>query len=152
MRWVVNATPRPLYPRERDQVRIVWEAGWAPGPVWTGAENLGSSGIRSPDRSAHSDSRYRLSYAGLALSNTHRKMRHVHTVHIKCRSYVRKKSVWKCFCGTGVSSRKACFMLRRVCGFIDQSEELRTKLEAVTGSLQVSILNKHNFASKNAAV
>jgi len=21
-------------------VSIVWEAGWAPGPVWTGAENL----------------------------------------------------------------------------------------------------------------
>jgi hypothetical protein len=40
MGWVVNATPRPLYPRERDQVPIVQEAGWAPGPIWTGAENL----------------------------------------------------------------------------------------------------------------
>ena len=38
-RWVVNATPRPLYPRERDPVHIVQEAGWAPGPVWTGAKN-----------------------------------------------------------------------------------------------------------------
>jgi hypothetical protein len=37
MGWVVNATPRPLYPRERS---IVKENGWAPGPVWTGAENL----------------------------------------------------------------------------------------------------------------
>ena len=34
--WVVNATPRPLYPRERETVPIVKEAGW----VWTGAENL----------------------------------------------------------------------------------------------------------------
>jgi len=31
--WVVNATPRPLYPRERDPVPLVREAGWAPGPV-----------------------------------------------------------------------------------------------------------------------
>jgi len=29
---VVNATPRPLYLRERDPVPIVLEAGWAPGP------------------------------------------------------------------------------------------------------------------------
>jgi hypothetical protein len=36
---VVNATPRPLYPRERDPVPILQEAGWALGPVWTGAEN-----------------------------------------------------------------------------------------------------------------
>jgi len=25
---------------------------WAAGPVWTGAENLASTGIRSPDRPA----------------------------------------------------------------------------------------------------
>ena len=31
--------PAALYPRE-DSVPIVQEAGWAPGPVWTGAENL----------------------------------------------------------------------------------------------------------------
>ena len=30
----------PLHLRERDPVPIVWEAGWTPGPVWTGAENL----------------------------------------------------------------------------------------------------------------
>jgi hypothetical protein len=32
--------PGDITPRERDPVRIVWEAGWAPGRVWTGAENL----------------------------------------------------------------------------------------------------------------
>jgi hypothetical protein len=48
--WVVSATPRPCYPRERDPVHIVQEAGWAPGPVWKGAENLVPTGIRSPDR------------------------------------------------------------------------------------------------------
>ena len=31
-------------------------------PSWTGAENLASTGIRSPDRPAHSESVYRLSY------------------------------------------------------------------------------------------
>ena len=60
--WVVSATPRPLYSRVRDQVPIVQEAGWVPGPVWTGAENLAPTGIRSPDRPARSQPLYRLSY------------------------------------------------------------------------------------------
>jgi len=38
--WVVNTTSRPLYPSERDSVPIVQEVRWAPGPVWTVAENL----------------------------------------------------------------------------------------------------------------
>jgi len=29
--WVVNATPRPLYVRERNLVSILLEVGWAPG-------------------------------------------------------------------------------------------------------------------------
>ena len=37
---MVNATPRLLHPREIDPVLIVWKAGWNPGPVWTGEENL----------------------------------------------------------------------------------------------------------------
>ena len=43
-------------------VPIVQEAGWAPGPVWTGAENLAPTGIRSPDRPARSQSLYRQCY------------------------------------------------------------------------------------------
>ena len=57
MGWVVNATPRPLYPRERDPVPIVQGTGWALGPVWTGAENLAPTGIRSPDLPARSECR-----------------------------------------------------------------------------------------------
>ena len=38
----------------KDPVPIVQQAGWAPGPVWTGAENLASTEIRSPDRPARS--------------------------------------------------------------------------------------------------
>ena len=41
---------------------IVWEAGWVPGPVWTGGELRAATGIRSPDRSARNDSLHRLSY------------------------------------------------------------------------------------------
>jgi hypothetical protein len=40
----------PLYPREIDPMRIVQEAVRVPGPVWTAAENLASTGIRSPNR------------------------------------------------------------------------------------------------------
>jgi len=29
----------------KDPVPIVQEAGWAPGPVWTGAKNLAPTGI-----------------------------------------------------------------------------------------------------------
>ena len=39
----------------KDPVPIVQEAGWAPWPVWMGAENLAPTGIRSPDRQARSE-------------------------------------------------------------------------------------------------
>jgi hypothetical protein len=40
----------------KDPVPIVQEAGWAPGPVWIGAENLAPTGIRSPDLPARNES------------------------------------------------------------------------------------------------
>jgi hypothetical protein len=43
----------------KDPVPVVQKAGWAPGPVWAGAENLAPTGIRSPDRLARSQSLYR---------------------------------------------------------------------------------------------
>jgi len=46
----------------KDTVPIVQEAGWVPGSVWTGAENLAPTGIRFPDRPARSQSLYRLRY------------------------------------------------------------------------------------------
>ena len=39
--------PAALHPG-KDPVPIVQEAGWAPGPVWTRAENLAPHRIRSP--------------------------------------------------------------------------------------------------------
>ena len=71
MGWVINATPRPLYPWERDPVPMVQEAGWAPGPVWTGSESFTHTGIQSPDCSARNELLYRLSYPGQALKLTH---------------------------------------------------------------------------------
>jgi hypothetical protein len=62
MGWVVKATPRPLYPREETRYPLVWEAGWVPVLVWTGVENLASTGIRFSDLSAGGDSLYWLSY------------------------------------------------------------------------------------------
>jgi hypothetical protein len=44
----------PLFTPGKDPVPIVQEAGWAPEPVWTGAENLTHTGIRSLDRPARS--------------------------------------------------------------------------------------------------
>ena len=62
-----SRTGRSL-PRER--LRNLREAGWPPGPVWTGAKNLAPTGIRSPDLPARSESLYRLSYPGPHLHNT----------------------------------------------------------------------------------
>jgi hypothetical protein len=63
MGWVVNATPLPLYPCERAGTRCV-EGEVGLGPVWTGAENLASAGIQSPDRLVRSESLYRLRCPG----------------------------------------------------------------------------------------
>ena len=60
------STPRPgRLPRAKPGTHCIGgEAGWAPGPVWTGAENLAPNGFRSPDRLARSESLYWLSYPG----------------------------------------------------------------------------------------
>ena len=61
MGWVSMSRPSRFTPREeRGPVPIVQEAGWVPGPVWTGAENLAPTAIRSPDRPPRSDLLYRL--------------------------------------------------------------------------------------------
>jgi len=37
--WVVSSTARPHFTPGNDPVPIVQEAGWAPGPVWTGGKS-----------------------------------------------------------------------------------------------------------------
>ena len=54
--WGVSVRSRSLFNPEKDPVPIVQEAGWDPGSVWTGAENLASRGIPSPDRPARTQS------------------------------------------------------------------------------------------------
>ena len=61
-RWGVSVTHRPLFTPRKDPVPILQEAGWAPGPVWTDAENFAPTGNRSPDRPVRSHSLYRLRY------------------------------------------------------------------------------------------
>jgi len=62
VRW---SMPRPgRFTPGKDPVPILQEAGWAPNPVWTGAENLVPTGIRSLDCPVRSQSLYRLSYPG----------------------------------------------------------------------------------------
>ena len=59
--WVVSSTPRPYFTSGKDPVPILQEAGWAPGPVWTGG-NSRPHRDSIPDRPARSQSLYRLSY------------------------------------------------------------------------------------------
>ena len=54
----------PFYPRKSAMVSIVQEAGLAPGPVWTGVEDLYPNGILPPYRPVRSESPYLLSYPG----------------------------------------------------------------------------------------
>ena len=59
--WVVSSTPRPHVTPGKDPVPIVQEAGWAPGPVWTGGKSRPHRDS-TPGRPARSQSLYRLSY------------------------------------------------------------------------------------------
>ena len=59
--WVVSSTPRPRFAPGKDPVPILQEAGWAPGPVWTGGKSHPNRDS-IPDRPARSQSLYRLSY------------------------------------------------------------------------------------------
>jgi len=59
------STPRPgRFAPGKNPVPIVWEAGWASEPVWTGAEYLALTGIRSTDGPVRGESLYRLRYPG----------------------------------------------------------------------------------------
>ena len=54
-RWVVSSTPRPPFNPGKDPVPILQEAGWAPGPVWTGGKSRPHRDS-IPDRPARSQS------------------------------------------------------------------------------------------------
>ena len=87
-----------LLPPERPGTHCV--GGWVgPISVWVGAENFAPIGIRSPDRSARSQSLYRLRYpCPIVLKHIHtyihkytRTYRHIRTyIHIYICTYVHK--------------------------------------------------------------
>ena len=58
---MVSSTPRPHFIPGKGPVPISQEAGWAPGPVWTGGKSRPHRDS-IPDRPARSQSLYRLSY------------------------------------------------------------------------------------------
>jgi hypothetical protein len=61
---VVNATPQPLYPQERQPVFTIQENERTPWSDWKGAENIAPTRIRTPDCQARSESLYRRRYPG----------------------------------------------------------------------------------------
>ena len=58
---MVSSTPRPHFTPGKDPVPILQEAGWAPGPVWTGGKSRPHQDSIS-DRPARSQSLHLLSY------------------------------------------------------------------------------------------
>jgi hypothetical protein len=96
---VVSTTPRPLYPRKRHGT-LVQEAGWVPGPVLTCAKNLAPTRIRFPDRTARSQSLYRLSHP----AHTHMcaYIKPVHGSVMRAQVQVGHKSLIT-LCGWGIS-------------------------------------------------
>ena len=64
---MVSPTPRPYFTPGKDPVPIVQEAGWAPGPVWTGEKSRPHRDSIT-DRPARRQSLYRLSYPAHAVN------------------------------------------------------------------------------------
>ena len=67
---VVSNTPRPNFTPGKDPIPILQEAGWAPGPVWTGGKSRPHRDS-IPDRRAPSQSLYWLSYPAHTHTHTH---------------------------------------------------------------------------------
>ena len=58
---MVSSTPRPYFTPGKDTVPILQDAGWAPGPVWTGGKSRPHRDS-IPDRPARHQSLYQLNY------------------------------------------------------------------------------------------
>jgi len=102
--WVVSSTPRPHFTPRKHPVPILQEAGWAPGPVWTGGKSRPHRDS-IPDRPARSQSLYRLSYRAhyylkyelLLNRNKSNQADGVSWVTISCSLFnVYRRFVWTC--------------------------------------------------------
>jgi hypothetical protein len=85
-------------------VTIVQEAEWAPGPVWSGAENLVLTGTRFPGRPARSQSLYPRSYRGppIILKSVNFSWRLVHDPFCRFFCEIRNSTIE----GTGINMKK----------------------------------------------
>ena len=72
MGWVVNSTPRPLYPRERPRSQCT--GGWV--GLRVGLDGCGKSGPQRGFDLAHSESLHQLSYPG-----TDKKQLHINYIY-----------------------------------------------------------------------
>jgi len=63
------ARPGRTLPPGKDPVPILQEAGWAPGPVWTGGKSRPHQDS-IPDRPARSQSLYRPTHLGTVTANS----------------------------------------------------------------------------------
>jgi len=82
---VVSSTARPHFTPGKYPVPILREAGWAPGPVWTGGKSRPHRDL-IPDRPARSQSPYRLSYP--AHIELYVLCRNVHTLSLSLSLYI----------------------------------------------------------------
>ena len=60
--WVVSSTPQPHFTPGEDPIPIVEEAGWAPGPAWTGRKSRPHWDYDPRTVQPVAQSLYRLSY------------------------------------------------------------------------------------------
>ena len=98
--WVVRSTPLPQLTPRKGPVPILQEAGWAPGPVWTGGKSRPHRDS-IPDRPARSQSLYRLSYKAQIFKNIdYRKMQGMKNI----------KFLYVC-----LSKKKNCPVLKFIC-------------------------------------
>ena len=104
--WVVSSTPQPHFTPGKDSVPILQETGWAPGPVWVGRKSRPYQ-HSIPDRLAHSQSLYQLSYP-LKVCIVYRKTRASAVISKEASQEVsadRKRRVYMC-CGQNAGQRK----------------------------------------------
>ena len=66
--WVVSSTPQPHFTPGKEPVPILQEAGWTPGPVWTGGKSR-PHWDSIPDCPARSQLLYQLSYPAQAVNH-----------------------------------------------------------------------------------
>ena len=105
---MVSSTPRPQFTPGKDTVPILQEAGWAPGPVWTGGKSR-------PHRDSILD---RPARSSVAIPTELPGPRNKHEVQTKiqysCYTNLRPKRSQNCENRPLVSS---CFRLKRIVGF-----------------------------------